>query len=181
MRPYRQTSLSGVPYQKLGKRYYDPYQVTEVIGAVAYRLALPDSAKIHQVFHCSLLKPHHGPLHTPPPLPTQIFDGCPVIKPLSILDSKLDTSTNPPKTMVLVQWEGLQPEDTTWEDWTDLKTTYHLEGKVSLQGIGNDSMQGPINNMQGPSVSNLISKDAPTSSRPKRSTRRPQGWDEFIH
>lgn len=64
LRPYRQTSVRGAKYQKLGKRYYGPYQITEVIGKVAYRLALPSSAKIHPVFHCSLRKLHHGsPLH----------------------------------------------------------------------------------------------------------------------
>ena len=65
LRPYRQLSVSGARYQKLGKYYYGSFEIIEAIGFVAYRLALPDSAKIHPVFHCSLLKPHRGPL--PPP------------------------------------------------------------------------------------------------------------------
>lgn len=64
LRPYRQT-LSSVPYQKLGKRYYGPYQVTEVISIVAYLLALLETAKIHPVFHYSLLNGYPGPVQSP--------------------------------------------------------------------------------------------------------------------
>jgi len=69
LRPYWQLSVSDSQYQKLGKRYYGPFEIVEAIGPVAYRLDLPDSAKIHPVFHCSLLKPHRGPLPPPQELP----------------------------------------------------------------------------------------------------------------
>ncbi|WVY97999.1 hypothetical protein V8G54_030150 [Vigna mungo] len=64
LRPYRQNSVRGVAYQKLGKRFYDPFRILERIGLVAYRLELPSTSKIHPVFHCSVLKAHHGPLPT---------------------------------------------------------------------------------------------------------------------
>ena len=124
----------------MGKRHYDPYKIIEKIGSVAYKLALLESSKIHPVFYCSLLKPHFGPLHLDNSLPPSATEGKPIILPLAILDRKWDTST-PPKHLVLVQWLGLNPEDSTWEDWTELQATYHLEDKVFLEGPGNDSDQ----------------------------------------
>ena len=43
--------------RKLSPRYVNPYQVTENIGAVAYRLELPPKlSQIHNVFHVSMLR-----------------------------------------------------------------------------------------------------------------------------
>ncbi|MCI35021.1 hypothetical protein A2U01_0056242, partial [Trifolium medium] len=38
--------------------------------------------------------------------------------------------------MVLTQWQGLSPEDTSWEPWPSLSKTYHLEDKVSFPAEG---------------------------------------------
>lgn len=86
LRPYRQTSIAD-KFQKLGKCYYGPYQITETVGKVAYRLALPTMTKIHPVFHCSKLKLHQGPL-TDHSLPPSSWDNNPLIEPLTILDHK---------------------------------------------------------------------------------------------
>ena len=76
--PYRQTSLSDSHYHKLSKRYYGPFQITETINVVTYRLALPPSSKIHNVFHYSILKPHHTPIiQTMNPLPPRANDNHP--------------------------------------------------------------------------------------------------------
>ena len=37
-------------------KYYSPYKVIALIGKQAYRLALPSSMKIHNVFYVLLLK-----------------------------------------------------------------------------------------------------------------------------
>lgn len=158
----RQTSLSGTTYQKMGKWYYGPYQITKIIGSVAYKVALPESAKIHPVFHSSLLKPYHDPSQSEQPLPPTAIEGKPTIQQITILDHKWDSSDST-KRLVLVQWLGLQPEDSTWEDWTELQANYHLEDKVFHEGVRNDRTQGPMDNHKF----NRISK-------------RPQSWDEYI-
>jgi hypothetical protein len=60
---------------ELGPRYVWPFQVLERIDNVAYRLWLPDGARIHDIFHIDLLKAHKGdPPAMPTPLPT-VHDG----------------------------------------------------------------------------------------------------------
>ena len=60
LQPYRQHSVALRKSQKLGLRYFGPFPVLDTVGKVAYKLGLPDSAKIHPVFHVSLLKPCSG-------------------------------------------------------------------------------------------------------------------------
>lgn len=60
-----------------------------------------------------------------------------MVTPLAILDyrrSPVDINT----WQVLVQWTGLSPDETTWEDWNQLREDYHLEDKVVLQGPRDD-------------------------------------------
>ena len=49
LQPYRQTSVELRSNTKLSANYYDPYQVMQKIGNVAYRLKLPEASKIHLV------------------------------------------------------------------------------------------------------------------------------------
>lgn len=53
-------SLVPGPRGKLSPRYAGPFQVVECIGPTAYRLRLPDSARIHDVFHVRVLKALSG-------------------------------------------------------------------------------------------------------------------------
>ena len=45
------------PSKKLDYKYYGPYKIKLPIEKQAYRLRLPLSMKIHNVFHVSLLEP----------------------------------------------------------------------------------------------------------------------------
>jgi len=159
LRPYRQTSLQ--PHYS--KRFYGPFCIQEHIGAIAYRLQLPTHSKIHLVFHVSLLTPYKGPTPTTlNPLPPLQPNNHPVAEPLSILDWKWDHNHDPPVRKALVQWAGLAPEDTSWEDWNSLCTSYNLGDKVVLPEEGIDSNNNPDN------------------TRPTRTHKRPTYLQDYI-
>ena len=52
----KKNSLRIRPCTKLAPRYYEPFEILERIGPVAYRLALSPAVKFHDVFHVSLFK-----------------------------------------------------------------------------------------------------------------------------
>jgi len=58
LQPYRQHSLALRRNQKLGLKFFGPLPVLARVGPVAYKLELPVHAKIHPVFHISLVKEH---------------------------------------------------------------------------------------------------------------------------
>ncbi|MCI11122.1 Ty3/gypsy retrotransposon protein, partial [Trifolium medium] len=136
LRPYRQTSVAGNRVHKLSKRFYGPFKLLEQIGQVAFKVELPNGSKIHPVFHVSKLKLCHGNTTPSLALPPHSIENQPVIQPLTILNWKTNADGT---TSVLVQWEGLFPEDATWESLTELKALYpqlHLEDKVFLEAAG---------------------------------------------
>jgi hypothetical protein len=55
--------------RKLLPRWIGPFRVVQRIGVVAYRVQLPDTFKIHDVIHMSLLRPYvaDGRVQPPPP------------------------------------------------------------------------------------------------------------------
>lgn len=72
LRPRRQSTATGSQYSKLAKRFYGPFRIVQRIGPVTYKLDLPESSRIHPVFHCSLLKPY-TPSTTPPEVPLLVY------------------------------------------------------------------------------------------------------------
>ena len=94
------------------------------IGLVAYKLELPDTAKIHPVFHVSQLKQHVGPVLKQSPLPVLNDEGLLAKEPVSILDRRLVNNHGVAATEVLIMWKNTFLEDLTWENFDSLMQRY---------------------------------------------------------
>lgn len=89
LQPYKQQSLALRACLKLSAKFYGPFEVIEKIGAVAYKLKLPASCKLHPVFHISLLKQHVGsaPVNVAVLPEFSQDDICP-LEPLAVLQRR---------------------------------------------------------------------------------------------
>ena len=68
----------NVHSKKLAPRQYGPFKITHQISPVTYRITLPPSMKIHNVFHIDLLIPYtetEAYSETFPQPPPEIIDG----------------------------------------------------------------------------------------------------------
>ncbi|KAK1606382.1 hypothetical protein QYE76_030055 [Lolium multiflorum] len=141
-------SLDPRAKRKLGPRYAGPFIILERIGTLAYRLQLPEGARIHDVFHVGLLKPYHGvpPMATPPLPPTA--EGRLLPSPAKVLRAQLRRDV----WHLLVQWEGLSEEEATWEPREEFQLhypDYQLEDELFAQA-GRDVMTGLVYRRRGP-------------------------------
>ncbi|CAL9006102.1 unnamed protein product [Prunus brigantina] len=112
---------------KLSPRYIGPYEITERIGPVAYRLALPtELSRIHDVFHVSMLRkympdPSHVLEHQPVELNEDLsYDE----QPVQILDRKEQVLRSRSIPMVKVLWRSQTVEEATWEPEEQMRAQY---------------------------------------------------------
>ncbi|KAJ7297818.1 hypothetical protein O6H91_Y035400 [Diphasiastrum complanatum] len=124
--PEDSTTLSTCKCPKLSPRYCGPFTILKRIGSSAYQLALPESAKVHPVFHVSRLKrvlrvEDIVPKHTliafeePDSLPHQ---------PEEILNIRNRKTRHAVFREVLVKWKDGSQEEATWESVSKLRKRY---------------------------------------------------------
>ena len=114
------------PSLKLDWKSLSPYKIIERVGPLAFRLELPPTMAIHDVFHVNLLRPAPDDpltgqaLPAPPPV---FVDDLPEYAVEAIVDSMRDRRRG---VLYKVQWVGYA--ETTWEPWEHVK---HLWSWVS--------------------------------------------------
>jgi hypothetical protein len=149
LQPYRQHSAALRKNQKLSMRYFGPFNIIAKVGTVAYKLELPPTSKIHNVFHVAQLKQFKGSNDEPYiPLPLTTSEIGPTFQPTKILDTRVIMQGSSQIPQVLIQWGNDADADVKWEDFSDIKDNYpsfNLEDKVELIG-GGIVMKGNMGN-----------------------------------
>ena len=104
-------------HKKIAPKREGPFEIDEVLGPVTYRLKLPTSWKIHNVFHATLLRPYieneiYGNNY-PRPLP-ELLEGEEVYEVETILKHRRRGRGY----QYYVKWKGYPITKATWESET---------------------------------------------------------------
>jgi hypothetical protein len=127
-------------------RYAGPFKVLQKVGPVAYKLQLPESCQVHDVFHVSLLKEYRQDgRHQPPPAPLVADDGGLEFEVEKLLLHRIRKRG---KTEFLVKWLGYPAEHNTWEPLEGMSHCMDLVQEYWAQHPVEDTTTGP----QAPSV-----------------------------
>ncbi|XP_039688643.1 uncharacterized protein, partial [Medicago truncatula] len=127
----RVTPLTGVgralKSRKLTPKFIGPYQISERVGTVAYRVGLPPHlSNLHDVFHVSQLRKYVAdPSHVIPRDDVQVRDNLTVeTMPLRIDDRKVKSLRGKEIPLVRVVWGGATGESLTWELESKMRESY---------------------------------------------------------
>ncbi|XP_076918320.1 uncharacterized protein LOC143578720 [Bidens hawaiensis] len=157
---YWQHSVELRRNKKLSKLFYGPFKIIKKIGAVAYRLELPPGARIHPVFHVSLLREAKG---KPEPIPLPVLEDQQQIQPSRVLDYRGTGNSR----QVLIEWQNLHQAEATWEPYDEVKARFpelQLEDELSVKGGAVDT--APLH---------VQSEDR---AMPERTIRKPKRFQE---
>lgn len=121
-----------------------------------------------------MLKPFRGSLEQKEEisLPLKFLNDHHLVYPLAILDYRRPSAKAPWE--VLVQWQGLSPNETSWEDWTQLQRDYHFEDKVILQGSKDDK------NIEASSEIENAKEGVLKEEKPKGKIMKPPYLNDYV-
>ncbi|CAJ0960037.1 unnamed protein product [Ranitomeya imitator] len=96
---------------KFKARFIGPFRILEILNPVSFRLDLPASFAIHNVFHRSLLRRYEVPVvpSLEPPAPVLVEGELEYV-----VEKILDSRVSRRKLQYLVKWKGYGQEDNSW-------------------------------------------------------------------
>jgi hypothetical protein len=120
-------AISTLQKGKLSPKYFGPYQISEQIGSVTYRMDIPSDIRIHHAFHVSILKKYTGPPPSNPlPMPT-IYNGVTVPEPELVLKSGLHRG----HLQVLIKWKHQPAAELSCERNYSRSSIQHSSSRMS--------------------------------------------------
>ena len=116
------------PSRKLGEKRYGPFKIIKKLSDLNYQLELPDTWKIHPVFHVDKLRKYHedpkNPNYSEPP--PDLIEGEYEFEVEKILDAKWFGKGKTRHVKWLVQWKGYNSKESTWEPLSNLKNAFEV-------------------------------------------------------
>jgi hypothetical protein len=106
-------NLADNKFRKLQPRFIGPFKISKVITPTAYRLDLPETFKIHPVFHVSLLRRYHT--ENDRSQDTNFLDFIPSDSIEYEVEEILNHRIRRGKRQYLIKWLGYPQDDNTWE------------------------------------------------------------------
>jgi hypothetical protein len=129
------------PTHKLQAKRYGPFKVINVLSHVAYQLQLPNTWKIHNVFHTSYLSPYketveHGPNFLQPP--SNLIEGQPEWEVEAIIGMCHFGPRR--KKQYHIHWKGYSNAEDTWEPKEnvhapELIAQYHRSQEMNIRAM----------------------------------------------
>ena len=130
--------------RRLVRKYEGPVKILAKVGNASYKIELPKWMKVHPVFHVSNLKTYHED----PSDPSRNLATRAIIcrkppaqrKVQEILADRVMVVSRRHHQEYLVKWEGLGPEEISWERDYDLKGFNEDVDRLSRGGCHDPSV-----------------------------------------
>ena len=117
--------MANRPCPKLAYKFVGAYTILQHIGAMAYKLQLPDDSRIPPVFQVSQLKPFtpdYTPVFAELPKPPDL--SMVETAPVEIIGRRMEKRGDAALVQVQVRWNSASPAAVTWEDFETLKLRF---------------------------------------------------------
>jgi hypothetical protein len=112
---------------KLSPKFVGPFEITQRVGRLAYRIALPpDLVRTDEVFHVSMLRKYIANLDVIVEYePLEIQKGLTYVEePVKIMDKKEQVLRTKMIPIVKVLWRNHGVEEASWEAEHDMQSRY---------------------------------------------------------